>query len=171
MTIGRLSIGPAAKDPTGAGGACILVTGGAGYVGSHAVLELLDSGFRVVVLDSLITGFRWAVDPRATFIEGCVEDEALVRRLLRDHEVHGILHFAGSTIAPESVRDPLKYYRNNTVATRSLLESVVAKQVRHFVFSSTAAVYGPLGLWKTWPGLTRSTTAHCDILMLPGRTP
>src|SRR5215831_12311287 len=146
MTIGRLSIGPAAKDPTGAGGACILVTGGAGYVGSHAVLELLDSGFRVVVLDSLITGFRWAVDPRATFIEGCVEDEALVRRLLRDHEVRGILHFAGSTIAPESVRDPLKYYRNNTVATRSLLESIVAKRVRHFVFSSTAAVYGPVGL-------------------------
>ena len=107
MAIDRLSIGPAAKDPTGASGACILVTGGAGYVGSHAVLELLDSGFRVVVLDSLITGFRWAVDPRATFIEGCVEDEALVRRLLRDHEVRGILHFAGSTIAPESVRDPL----------------------------------------------------------------
>ena len=120
MAIGRLSIGPAAKDPTGAGGACILVTGGAGYVGSHAVLELLDSGFRVVVLDSLITGFRWAVDPRATFIEGCVEDEALVRRLLRDHEVRGVLHFAGSTIAPESVRDSLKYYRNNTVASRGL---------------------------------------------------
>jgi UDP-glucose 4-epimerase len=146
MVIDRLSIGPAAKDPTGASGACILVTGGAGYVGSHAVLELLDSGFRVVVLDCLITGFRWAVDPRATFIEGCVEDEALVRRLLHDHEVRGILHFAGSTIAPESVRDPLKYYRNNTVATRSFLESIVAKQVRHFVFSSTAAVYGPVGL-------------------------
>jgi UDP-glucose 4-epimerase len=96
-------------------------------------------------LDSLITGFRWAVDPRATFVEGCVEDKALVRRLLRDHEVRGILHFAGSTIAPESVRDPLKYYRNNTVATRSFLESIVAKQVRHFVFSSTAAVYGPVG--------------------------
>ena len=142
----RLSIRPAAKDPTGASGACILVTGGAGYVGSHAVLELLDSEFRVVVLDSLVTGFRWAVDPRATFVEGCVEDEVLVRRLLRDHEVCGILHFAGSTIAPESVRDPLKYYRNNLVASQSLLESAVAKQVRHFVFSSTAAVYGSLGL-------------------------
>src|SRR6516225_9211206 len=146
MAIGRLSIGPAAKDPTGAGGACILVTGGAGYVGSHAVLELLDSGFRVVVLDNLVTGFRWAVDPRTAFVEGCVEDDALVRRLLRDHDVRGILHFAGSTIAPESVRDPLKYYRNNTTASRSLLESAVAERVRHFVFSSTAAVYGPSGM-------------------------
>src|ERR1700757_1858103 len=134
----RLHIRPAAT--TGASRACILVTGGAGFFGSHAVLELLDSEFRVVVLDSLITGFRWAVDPRATFIEGCVEDEALVRRLLREHEVRGVFHFAGSPSAPGSLRDPLKYYRNNTVATRSLLESVVANQVRHFVFSSTAAV-------------------------------
>lgn len=129
-----------------AGGPCILVTGGAGYVGSHAVLELLDSGFRAVVLDNLVTGFRWAVDPRAAFVEGCVEDDALVRRLLRDHRICGILHFAGSTVASESVRDPLKYYRNNTAASRSLLESAVAAQVRHFVFSSTAAVYGPSGL-------------------------
>jgi len=108
------------RDLTGASGPCILVTGGAGYVGSHAVLDLLDSEFRVVVLDSLVTGFRWAVDPRATFVEGSVGDGALVRRLLRDHEVRGILHFAGSTIAPESVRDSLKYYRNNTVASRGL---------------------------------------------------
>src|SRR6201984_3890461 len=99
MAIDRLSIGRSAKDPTGARRACILVTGGAGYVGSHAVLELLDSEFRVVVLGSLVPGFRWAVDPRATFVEGCAEDEALVRRLLCDHEVRGILHFAGSTIA------------------------------------------------------------------------
>src|SRR4029077_4445427 len=124
----RLPIGPAGKDPTGGTRACILVTGGAGYVGSHAVLELLDSGFRVVVLDSLITGFRWAVDPRAIFIEGCVEDEALVRRLLPDHEVRGVFHFAGSTIAPESVRDPLKYYRNNIVETHSLLASALGKE-------------------------------------------
>jgi UDP-glucose 4-epimerase len=99
-----------------------------------------------VVLDNLVTGFRWAVDPRAAFVEGCVEDDALVRRLLRDHRICGILHFAGSTVASESVRDPLKYYRNNTAASRSLLESSVAAQVRHFVFSSTAAVYGPSGL-------------------------
>jgi UDP-glucose 4-epimerase len=146
MACDRLPIGSAAKDSACASGAWILVTGGAGYVGSHAVLELLDSGFRVVVLDSLVTGFRWAVDPRAIFVEGCVEDEALVRKLLHDHEICGILHFAGSTIAPESVRNPLKYYRNNTLASQSLLESAVAQQVRHFVFSSTAAVYDPSGL-------------------------
>ena len=134
------------KDPAGAGGPCILVTGGAGYVGSHAVLELLDSGFRAVVLDNLVTGVRWVVDPRAAFVEGCVEDDVLVRKLLRDYDVRGILHFAGSTIAPESVRDPLKYYRNNTAASRSLLESAVAERVCHFVFSSTAAVYGPSSL-------------------------
>jgi UDP-glucose 4-epimerase len=107
---------------------------------------LLDSGFRVVVLDNLVSGFHWAIDPRAAFVEGCVEDDALVRRLLRDHDICGILHFAGSTIAPESVRDPLKYYRNNTAASRSLLENSVAARVRHFVFSSTAGVYGPSGL-------------------------
>ena len=100
-------------DPTGKSGPCILVTGGAGYVGSHAVLDLLDSGFRVVVLDSLVTGFRWAVDPRAIFVEGRVEDEGLVRRLLHDYEVRGILHFASSTIAPESVRAIL----SNIIAT------------------------------------------------------
>jgi UDP-glucose 4-epimerase len=135
---------PAPQDPARPTGPCVLVTGGAGYVGSHAVLELLDSGFRAVVLDNLVTGFRWVVDPRADFVEGRVEDDALVRRLLRERDVRGILHFAGSTIAPESVRDPLKYYRNNTTASRSLLESAVAERVRHFVFSSTAAVYGPL---------------------------
>jgi UDP-glucose 4-epimerase len=134
------------QGPASAGRPCILVTGGAGYVGSHAVLELLDSGFRAVVLDNLVTGVPWVVDPRAAFVEGCVEDDAVVRRLLRDHDVRGILHFAGSTIAPESVRDPLKYYRNNTAASRSLLESAVAERVRHFVFSSTAAVYGWSGL-------------------------
>ena len=146
MSSDRFFLGPAAQYPPGAGQPCILVTGGAGYVGSHAVLELLDSGFRTVVLDNLVTGFRSAVDPRAHFVEGCVEDEALVRRLLRDHDVRGILHFAGSTNAPESVREALKYYRNNTAASRSLLESVVAEHVRHLVFSSTAAVYGPSGL-------------------------
>jgi UDP-glucose 4-epimerase len=157
MTIERLSAGPAQQRPTNAVGPCILVTGGAGYVGSHAVLELLDSGFRAVVLDNLVTGFRWAVDPRATFVEGSVEDNALVRRLLRDHQVRGILHFAGSTIAPESVRNPLKYYRNNTAASQSLLESAVAERVHHFVFSSTSAVYSAPGPGsvsedcETWP--------------------
>lgn len=120
----------------------ILVTGGAGYIGSHAVLALLDAGYEVVVLDNLVTGFRWAVDPRAAFVEGRVEDDALVRGLLAEHRVDAIMHFAGSVIVPESVADPLKYYRNNTAASRSLIESAVACGVRHFVFSSTAAVYG-----------------------------
>ena len=146
MTVASQEPAEKPRGGVGAGGPCILVTGGAGYVGSHTVLELLDSGFRAVVLDNLVTGFRWAIDPRAAFVEGCVEDDALVRRLLRDHEVCGILHFAGSTIVSESIRDPLKYYRNNTAASRSLLESAVAARVRHFVFSSTAAVYGPSGM-------------------------
>jgi UDP-glucose 4-epimerase len=120
----------------------VLVTGGAGYIGSHAVLAALDAGWNVVVIDNLTTGFRWAIDPRATFVEGAVDDEALVRRTLTDHGVTAIMHFAGSIIVPESVSDPLKYYRNNTVASRSLIESAVACGVPHFIFSSTAATYG-----------------------------
>lgn len=120
----------------------VLVTGGAGYIGSHAVLAALDAGWNVVVIDNLTTGFRWAIDPRATFVEGAVDDEALVRRTLTDHAVTAIMHFAGSIIVPESVSDPLKYYRNNTVASRSLIESAVACGVPHFIFSSTAATYG-----------------------------
>jgi UDP-glucose 4-epimerase len=120
----------------------VLVTGGAGYIGSHAVLALLDAGYRVVVLDNLVTGFRWAVDPRAIFVQGSVEDTELVAKLFVAHDVGAILHFAGSIVVPESVADPLKYYRNNTAASRSLIESAVAGGVSHLVFSSTAAVYG-----------------------------
>ena len=120
----------------------VLVTGGAGYIGSHAVLALLDAGHRVIVIDNLTTGFAWAVDSRATLIQGNIEDDALVRGALSDHKVSAIMHFAGSIIVPESVIDPLKYYRNNTVASRALLESAVVCGVRHFIFSSTAATYG-----------------------------
>ncbi len=120
----------------------VLVTGGAGYIGSHAVLALLDSGHRVIVIDNLTTGFSWAVDERATLIQGNIEDDDLVRGALRDHDIRAIMHFAGSIIVPESVTDPLKYYRNNTVASRALLESAVVCGVRHFIFSSTAATYG-----------------------------
>lgn len=119
----------------------ILVTGGAGYIGSHAVLALCDAGHRVVVIDNLVTGFAWAVDKRATLVEMNIEDTA-VRDVLRDHDVRAILHFAGSVVVPESVADPLKYYRNNTAASRSLIESAVACGVPHFIFSSTAATYG-----------------------------
>ena len=120
----------------------VLVTGGAGYIGSHAVLALLDAGRRVVVLDNLVTGFAWAVDPRARFVQGAIEDGELVGPLLREEGVTAILHFAGSVVVPESVSDPLKYYRNNTAASRSLIESAVGAGVRHFIFSSTAATYG-----------------------------
>ncbi len=120
----------------------VMVTGGAGYIGSHAVLALLDAGHEVVVVDNLVTGFDWAVDPRATLVEANVADDAKVRAAIRDHKVRAIMHFAGSVVVPESVSDPLKYYRNNTAASRSLIESAVAESVPHFIFSSTAATYG-----------------------------
>jgi UDP-glucose 4-epimerase len=120
----------------------VLVTGGAGYIGSHAVLALLDAGHRVVVIDNLTTGFAWAVDTRATLIQGNIEDDDVVRPALREHDVRAIMHFAGSVVVPESVSDPLKYYRNNTAASRALLESAVECGVPHFIFSSTAATYG-----------------------------
>ncbi|PZQ61661.1 MAG: UDP-glucose 4-epimerase GalE [Sphingomonas taxi] len=122
----------------------VMVTGGAGYIGSHAVLALLDAGYRVVVIDNLVTGFDWAVDPRAAFVNIAVEDPR-VRDVIREHDVRAIMHFAGSVVVPESVADPLKYYRNNTAATRALIESAVVQGVPHFIFSSTAATYGTPG--------------------------
>ncbi|MET4897160.1 UDP-glucose 4-epimerase GalE [Sphingomonadaceae bacterium jetA1] len=120
----------------------IMVTGGAGYIGSHAVLALLDAGYDVVVLDNLVTGFDWAVDRRAALVVANVADDDAVRAAIREHRVRAIMHFAGSVVVPESVSDPLKYYRNNTAASRSLIESAVAEGVAHFIFSSTAATYG-----------------------------
>ena len=120
----------------------LLVTGGAGYIGSQMVHELVDAGERVVVLDDLSTGFRWAVSEGAPLIIGETGDQALVARLIRDHEVDSIIHFAASIVVLNSVRDPLGYYRNNTVNSRALIESAVRNGIRHFVFSSTAAVYG-----------------------------
>jgi UDP-glucose 4-epimerase len=119
----------------------VLVTGGAGYIGSHTVLQLVARGERVVVLDNLSTGFRRAVR-EVPLVVGDVGDRALVDRLLAEHNVDTIIHFAAAVIVPESVSHPLKYYGNNTCATRSLLEAATAAGVKHVVFSSTAAVYG-----------------------------
>jgi UDP-glucose 4-epimerase len=120
----------------------VLVTGGAGYIGSHMVLELLDAGEKVVVIDNLSTGFRWAVDRRAVFVEGDIADNDLVKETIRSHGVSAIIHFAGSIVVPDSVADPLGYYLNNTVNSRGLIASAVETGVRNFIFSSTAAVYG-----------------------------
>ena len=120
----------------------VLVTGGAGYIGSHMVLELLDSGESVVVLDNLSTGFRWAVPTNATLVVGDVGDQDLVRSIVRKHGVKAIIHFAGSIVVPESVADPLGYYHNNTVKSRALMEVAVEMGIEQFIFSSTAAVYG-----------------------------
>ena len=120
----------------------VLVTGGAGYIGSHMVHELLDAGERVVVLDDLSTGFRWAVPESVHFVHGDSGDQALLVRLFREHAVDAIIHFAACIVVPDSVRDPLRYYRNNTVNSRALIESAIQCGVRHFIFSSTAAVYG-----------------------------
>jgi UDP-glucose 4-epimerase len=119
----------------------ILVTGGAGYIGSHTVQQLLARGESVVVLDNLSTGFRQAV-PGVNFVAGDVGDAKLVTALLQEHGIRTVIHFAAHTIVPESVADPLKYYGNNTCQTRSLLAACAAGGVKHFVFSSTAAVYG-----------------------------
>lgn len=121
--------------------ATILVTGGAGYIGSHVVLQLRARGERVVVLDDLSRGFRQAVLD-TPLVVGQVGDRDTVLKVLREHGVDTVMHFAAYTIVPESVREPLKYYGNNTCSTRSLLQCCVEAGVRHFVFSSTAAVYG-----------------------------
>jgi UDP-glucose 4-epimerase len=117
----------------------VLVTGGAGYIGSHAVHELVDAGERVLVLDNLSTGFLSALPNPAMAVVG---DQALVASLIEAHHIEAIIHFAGSIVVPDSVRDPLGYYRNNTVNSRALIETAIKGGVRHFIFSSTAAVYG-----------------------------
>jgi UDP-glucose 4-epimerase len=119
----------------------ILVTGGAGYIGSHVVQQLAAAGERIVVLDNLGRGFRQAVTA-GTLVVGDVGDHALVSRLLKEHQIDTVMHFAAHTIVPESVAEPLKYYGNNTCGTRSLLQACLENGVKHVVFSSTAAVYG-----------------------------
>ncbi len=120
----------------------VLVTGGAGYIGSHAVLALLDAGWLVAVIDDLSNGTREVVPEQVAFFEGSIADRALTDRLLREREIGAILHFAGSIVVPESVEKPLDYYANNTLASHALIAAAVAAGVPHIVFSSTAAVYG-----------------------------
>ena len=120
----------------------ILVTGGAGYIGSHMVHALVEAGERVIVLDNLSTGFKWAIAQGVPLVTGETGDEALVARLITEHEVCAIIHFAASIVVPESVSDPLGYYRNNTVNSRALIACAVKGGVKRFIFSSTAAVYG-----------------------------
>lgn len=120
----------------------VLITGGAGYIGSHAVLAFRESGLDVVVIDDLSTGIRQNLSSEVPFVEGDAGDNALVEATLKQYQVDAVIHFAGSIIVPESVADPLKYYRNNTAVSRNLIESCVASGVRNFIFSSTAAVYG-----------------------------
>ena len=119
-----------------------LITGGAGYIGSHMVWRLLDAGEDVVVVDRLSTGFEWAVPAEAELVVGDIADQELVEATIKRRNVDAIIHFAGSIIVPESVSDPLGYYLNNTVKSRALIESAVRTGVEHFIFSSTAAVYG-----------------------------
>ena len=119
----------------------VLVTGGAGYIGSHMTYSLLDRGEKVVVLDNLSTGVRSLVSGEAVFVEGNVADQPLVARLIGEHGIDAVIHFAGSIVVPESVAEPLRYYANNVVNSRALIETCVSEGVKQFIFSSTATVY------------------------------
>ena len=120
----------------------VLVTGGAGYIGSHAVLALRDAGWPVAVIDNLTTGFAFSVPEGVPLYEGDIADSILLEQIFQEQGTRAIMHFAGSIIVPESVEQPLKYYENNTVKSRSLIEAAVNGGVEHFIFSSTAATYG-----------------------------
>jgi UDP-glucose 4-epimerase len=120
----------------------VLVTGGAGYIGSHMVWRLMDAGETVIVADRLSTGFEWAVAPEARLLVGDIGDPAFLDTVFKTADIEAIIHFAGSIVVPESLEDPLGYYLNNTVNSRLLIEKAVRNSVRNFIFSSTAAVYG-----------------------------
>ena len=120
----------------------VLVTGGAGYIGSHAVLALRDAGWPVAVIDNFSTGFRFAVPDDLPLYEGDIADANLLARIFAEKRIGAIMHFAGSIVVPESIAEPLSYYENNTVKSRALIASAVEAGVPHFIFSSTAATYG-----------------------------
>jgi UDP-glucose 4-epimerase len=135
-------IGHIRWDQEGASGMTVLVTGGAGYIGSHMVHELVDAGEPVVVLDNLSTGFRFLMPSAVPFVAGSTGDRPLVADAIAQHGITAIIHFAASTVVPESVADPLAYYTNNTMNTCALLDVAIKSGIRQFIFSSTAAVYG-----------------------------
>lgn len=129
---------PERKSP----GNTVLVTGGAGYIGSHTTRQLLESGFKVVVLDNLYSGFEWAIPPAAAFHRGDAGDSDLLAGIFSQHDVCAVIHFAGHIVVPESVGDPLKYYHNNVAVSQRLASACLRAGVRQFIFSSSAAVYG-----------------------------
>ncbi len=135
----------------------ILVTGGAGYIGSHTCRQLVNAGYRVVVLDNLYSGHRWAVPKEAVFILGDAGNHALVRSLLSDYAVDAVIHFAGHIVVPESVMNPLKYYGNNACVSHTLIEACTMAEINKFIFSSSAAVYG----------MPRTIPVNEEILTLP----
>lgn len=146
----------------------MLVTGGAGYIGSHTCWLLLESGRRVVVVDDLSRGYARLIPDDAVFVRGCAGDIDLVRSVIRDHGVETVLHFAGSVIVPESVADPLTYYRNNVCVTRNLIQACVEEGADRFVFSSTAAVYGNVDaapVSETAPLLPKSPYGHTKLMI------
>ncbi len=120
----------------------VLVTGGAGYIGSHTCRQLIDAGYSIVVLDNFYSGHRWAVPKETTLVEGDVGDVTLARETLTQYGIDAVIHFAGHIVVPESVENPIKYYRNNTIASCNLVQACVDVGVDKFIFSSTAAVYG-----------------------------
>ena len=120
----------------------VLVTGGAGYIGSHTAHQLIENGYQVVVVDNLSTGFRQAVPDQAVFVEGDVGDTALINQVIDEHNVEDIIHFAAHLLVPESVAKPMKYYRNNVVASQNLINAALENNIKNFIFSSTCAVYG-----------------------------
>jgi UDP-glucose 4-epimerase len=136
----------------------VLVTGGAGYIGSHAVLALVDAGWRPAVIDNLSTGFRFAIPEGVPLYEGDIADAALLARIFAEQNMGdgrgAIMHFAGSIVVPESVADPLKYYHNNTAKSRALIAAAVTAGVPHFIFSSTAATYGIPDVAPDSPGVS-----------------
>lgn len=124
----------------------VLVTGGAGYIGSHTVPKLLDSGYEVVVLDNLSTGFLGAISTKVDFVEGDVRDKRLLVEVIKKHQVASVIHFAAKLVVPESIEKPLEYYENNTAGVISLAQACIETGVKKVVFSSTAAVYGDNGV-------------------------